>query len=147
MIKMEPGCSYPRHKHRGSEELLILRGGYRDEAGEHRAGEYVRWRDLGCPAAGCDGLQVPRMLAARAKSATFVIRQVAESTSASGTGSPGNIIAGGLSLAERSEAQPLVARPPVAKAQTLGAAGRAAGSGDAAPVHQRHRRRRGTFIN
>jgi len=45
MIKMEPGCSYPRHKHRGAEELLILQGGYRDEAGEHRAGEYVRYED------------------------------------------------------------------------------------------------------
>lgn len=45
MIKMAPGCSYPRHRHRGTEELLILQGGYRDERGEHRAGEYVRYED------------------------------------------------------------------------------------------------------
>ncbi len=45
MIKMEPGCSYPRHKHKGAEELLILQGGYRDEGGEHRAGEFVRYED------------------------------------------------------------------------------------------------------
>ena len=39
MIKMEPGCGYPRHRHKGSEELLILQGGYRDEHGEYREGE------------------------------------------------------------------------------------------------------------
>ena len=43
MIKMAPGCSYPRHRHTGPEELLVLQGGYRDEAGEHRAGEFVRY--------------------------------------------------------------------------------------------------------
>ena len=45
MIKTEPGCSYPRHKHKGAEELLILRGGDRDETGEHRTGDYVRYED------------------------------------------------------------------------------------------------------
>jgi putative transcriptional regulator len=45
MIKMEPGCSYPAHRHRGPEELLILAGGYRDERGEHRAGDFVRYED------------------------------------------------------------------------------------------------------
>ena len=45
MIKMEPGCSYPRHRHHGAEEVLILQGGYRDEQGEHRAGDYVRYED------------------------------------------------------------------------------------------------------
>jgi anti-sigma factor ChrR (cupin superfamily) len=45
MIRMEPGCSYPRHRHKGPEELFILRGGYRDDRGEHRAGEYVRYED------------------------------------------------------------------------------------------------------
>ena len=45
MIKMAPGASYPRHVHRGPEELLILQGGYRDEHGEYRAGEYVRYED------------------------------------------------------------------------------------------------------
>ncbi|MEZ5962926.1 MAG: cupin domain-containing protein [Planctomycetota bacterium] len=45
MIRMEPGCSYPRHRHKGPEELLVLRGGYRDEAGVHRAGEFVRYEE------------------------------------------------------------------------------------------------------
>lgn len=41
LIRMRPGCGYPAHRHRGVEEVLILQGGYRDERGEHRAGEYV----------------------------------------------------------------------------------------------------------
>jgi anti-sigma factor ChrR (cupin superfamily) len=45
MIKMEPGASYPRHRHHGPEELLILRGGFRDEHGEYRAGEFRRFED------------------------------------------------------------------------------------------------------
>jgi putative transcriptional regulator len=45
MIRMQPGSSYPAHRHRGVEELLILQGGYRDERGEHRAGDYVRYED------------------------------------------------------------------------------------------------------
>lgn len=43
MIKMEPGSSYPRHRHNGPEELLILQGGFRDEHGEYRAGEFCRF--------------------------------------------------------------------------------------------------------
>jgi anti-sigma factor ChrR (cupin superfamily) len=59
MIKIEPGCGYPRHRHRGAEELLILQGGYRDELGEHRAGQYVRYEDgsthhpIALPGAAC----------------------------------------------------------------------------------------------
>lgn len=45
MIKMAPGSSYPRHRHKGAEELLVLQGGYRDDLGEHRAGEFVRYED------------------------------------------------------------------------------------------------------
>lgn len=45
MIRMEPGCSYPRHRHRGPEELLILQGGFRDEQGSYRAGEFCRFED------------------------------------------------------------------------------------------------------
>jgi anti-sigma factor ChrR (cupin superfamily) len=41
LIRMEPGCGYPAHSHNGMEEVLILQGGYRDHAGEHRAGDYV----------------------------------------------------------------------------------------------------------
>ncbi len=41
LIRMDPGCGYPRHKHRGEERLLVLQGGYRDEFGEHRAGGFA----------------------------------------------------------------------------------------------------------
>src|ERR687884_1909251 len=41
LIRMEPGCSYPAHRHRGLEEVFILQGGYRDSRGRHRAGDYV----------------------------------------------------------------------------------------------------------
>jgi putative transcriptional regulator len=45
LIRMEPGCGYPRHKHRGEERLLVLQGGYRDEAGEHHAGAFASYED------------------------------------------------------------------------------------------------------
>ena len=41
LIRMEPGASYPAHRHAGVEEVFILQGGYRDRGGVHRAGEYV----------------------------------------------------------------------------------------------------------
>jgi anti-sigma factor ChrR (cupin superfamily) len=41
LIRMEPGCGYPAHRHNGVEEVLILQGGYRDQAGEHREGDYL----------------------------------------------------------------------------------------------------------
>ena len=41
MIRMKPGCGYPAHRHNGVEEVLILQGGYSDQRGEHRAGDYV----------------------------------------------------------------------------------------------------------
>lgn len=41
LIRMQPRCSYPAHRHIGMEEVLILQGGYRDERGEHRAGDYL----------------------------------------------------------------------------------------------------------
>jgi len=43
LIEMDPGCGYPPHRHLDVEEVLVLRGGYRDEQGEHRAGDYVRY--------------------------------------------------------------------------------------------------------
>jgi anti-sigma factor ChrR (cupin superfamily) len=45
MVRMEPGASYPRHRHNGPEELLILQGGFRDEHGEYYAGEFCRFED------------------------------------------------------------------------------------------------------
>lgn len=43
LIRMAPGCGYPRHLHLDVEEVLILQGGYRDERGEHRSGTYLRY--------------------------------------------------------------------------------------------------------
>lgn len=43
LIRMAPGCGYPRHGHHGPEDVLVLRGGYRDEAGEYPAGTFVRY--------------------------------------------------------------------------------------------------------
>ncbi|MCA8954745.1 MAG: cupin domain-containing protein, partial [Planctomycetes bacterium] len=34
-----------RHRHRGAEELLVLRGGFRDDAGVYRAGTFCRFED------------------------------------------------------------------------------------------------------
>ena len=43
LIRMDPGCGYPAHRHRSIEEVLVVHGGYRDELGEYRAGELVRY--------------------------------------------------------------------------------------------------------
>ncbi|MBX3464304.1 MAG: cupin domain-containing protein [Planctomycetes bacterium] len=41
LIRMDPGCGYPRHRHRGPERVLVLQGGYDDEHGRHPAGAFV----------------------------------------------------------------------------------------------------------
>ena len=43
LIRMEPGRAYAAHRHVGSEDVLVLAGGYTDEAGEYRAGEHVHY--------------------------------------------------------------------------------------------------------
>jgi putative transcriptional regulator len=43
LLRMDPGCGYPRHAHLGVEEVLCLAGGYRDEFGTVRAGDFVRY--------------------------------------------------------------------------------------------------------
>ncbi|MEM9380384.1 MAG: cupin domain-containing protein [Planctomycetota bacterium] len=44
LIRMAPGCGYPRHKHVGPEDVLVLDGGYADEDGRtFRAGRFVRY--------------------------------------------------------------------------------------------------------
>jgi anti-sigma factor ChrR (cupin superfamily) len=43
LIRMEPGCHYPAHKHVGIEDVLVLQGQFTDERGTHRAGEFVRY--------------------------------------------------------------------------------------------------------
>jgi anti-sigma factor ChrR (cupin superfamily) len=45
LIAMDPGCGYPRHRHQGAEEVLVVQGGYRDERGEYRSGQFVRYED------------------------------------------------------------------------------------------------------
>jgi len=45
LIEMAPGHGYPRHRHRGAEEVLVVQGAYRDEAGEHPAGQFVSYAD------------------------------------------------------------------------------------------------------
>ncbi len=43
LIRMDPGCGYPAHRHTGIEEVMVLQGGYRDEFGEHRRGQRVHY--------------------------------------------------------------------------------------------------------
>jgi anti-sigma factor ChrR (cupin superfamily) len=43
LIRMDPACGYPRHRHVGVEDVLVLQGGYRDELGVHVAGSFVRY--------------------------------------------------------------------------------------------------------
>jgi putative transcriptional regulator len=45
LIAMAGGAGYPRHRHRGAEEILVVQGGYRDELGEYRRGRRVRYED------------------------------------------------------------------------------------------------------
>ena len=44
LIRMDPGCGYPRHRHQGIEDVLVLQGGYQDDLGVHSAGSHVRYR-------------------------------------------------------------------------------------------------------
>jgi len=43
LIRMDPGCGYPAHRHAGSEDVLVLRGSYTDEFGAHREGDFVHY--------------------------------------------------------------------------------------------------------
>lgn len=43
LIRMDPGCGYPPHRHVGSEHVLVLRGSYTDEFGTHREGDFVHY--------------------------------------------------------------------------------------------------------
>ena len=43
LSRMEPGCGYPAHQHLDVEEVLVLAGGYEDEFGTYRTGDYVRY--------------------------------------------------------------------------------------------------------
>ena len=52
-VKVEPGATFPRHKHLGAEHVLVLQGGFRDEDGR----DYVAGDDAHQPA-GSDHLFV-----------------------------------------------------------------------------------------
>jgi anti-sigma factor ChrR (cupin superfamily) len=43
LVWMAPGCGYRPHRHVGTEDVLVLRGGYRDAEGEHREGDHVHY--------------------------------------------------------------------------------------------------------
>ena len=43
LIRMAPGHGYEPHRHVGTEDVLVLRGGYRDELGTHEQGEHVHY--------------------------------------------------------------------------------------------------------
>ncbi len=43
LIRMDPGRGYAPHRHVGSEDVLVLQGGYRDEFGEHHCGDHVHY--------------------------------------------------------------------------------------------------------
>jgi len=45
LIRMAPGCGYPRHRHNGAETVLVVQGGYRDELGSYLAGQFVHYPD------------------------------------------------------------------------------------------------------
>lgn len=43
LIRMEPGCGYPRHRHTNTEEVLVVCGGYEDELGTYEQGQVVNY--------------------------------------------------------------------------------------------------------
>ena len=42
LIAMDAGCAYPPHRHVGVEEVFVVRGSYRDAAGEYGTGSFAR---------------------------------------------------------------------------------------------------------
>lgn len=43
LIRMDPGCGYPAHRHVGCEDVLVLLGAYRDQRGVHGRGVHVHY--------------------------------------------------------------------------------------------------------
>ena len=43
LVRMDPGCTYPRHLHVRDEEVFVLQGGFRDEQGEYASGAFHRF--------------------------------------------------------------------------------------------------------
>jgi len=57
IVRYEPGCRFPEHRHDLGEEFIVLDGTFADEHGEYGSGTYVRnppgsshapWSDSGC---------------------------------------------------------------------------------------------------
>ncbi len=48
LIRMEAGTGYEPHRHVGTEDVLVLRGGYRDERGVYRTGDHVHYEAESC---------------------------------------------------------------------------------------------------
>jgi quercetin dioxygenase-like cupin family protein len=42
IVRYAPGSAFPRHTHRGGEEILVLEGIFQDEHGDYPAGVYFR---------------------------------------------------------------------------------------------------------
>jgi putative transcriptional regulator len=59
LMRVVPGAAMPRHTHRGREMLIVLDGGYRDELGDHGAGDIaiadgsLVHRPIADPVEGC----------------------------------------------------------------------------------------------
>lgn len=47
LVRYERGATIPRHRHRGDEQIFVLEGSVRDDAGVCAAGQYAR-RPPGC---------------------------------------------------------------------------------------------------
>ncbi|MEM1449890.1 MAG: cupin domain-containing protein [Planctomycetota bacterium] len=84
LIRMAPGCGYPRHRHIGPEDVLVLDGGYADGDGRtFRAGSFVRYPAgsehspvaLGEPGAPADGDNRSCVLFAVAHGGTEVVAE------------------------------------------------------------------------
>lgn len=43
LIRIDPGCVYPRHRHVREEDVFVLQGGFRDELGRYEAGSFTRF--------------------------------------------------------------------------------------------------------
>jgi anti-sigma factor ChrR (cupin superfamily) len=43
LILMDPGATYPRHRHVREEDVFVLSSGYCDDQGEHPAGSFTRY--------------------------------------------------------------------------------------------------------
>jgi quercetin dioxygenase-like cupin family protein len=42
IVRYAPGSAFPRHRHHGGEEILVLEGTFQDEHGDYPAGSYFR---------------------------------------------------------------------------------------------------------